>query len=387
MRRIGFLINPVAGMGGAVGLKGTDGNVEEARRRGALPEAQNRAKVTLALLARESGIMFVTCSGPMGEDALVKAGVQNYQILYHYRGDSSARNTRQAAMAFKNAGTDLIMFCGGDGTARDIFDAIGRDLPILGIPAGVKMYSAVFAIDPITAAELIRSDDEPVLRDSEIMDIDEEAYRAGQLKVRLYGIARTPGSEGKVQIHKQVFEERDEERAKMEISRFIHGIMIPDVLYVLGAGTTTEAIARDIGVNKTLLGVDAIKNGSTVATDMNEKTLWDLLRQEHEAKIIISPIGAQGFILGRGNQQISARIVRRVGCGNIIVVATPHKLRETPVLYVDSGDSVLDAEFGDTVLVVSGYQMAQRKRIYQNETIQRKVKSSGTHENPDRPVT
>jgi predicted polyphosphate/ATP-dependent NAD kinase len=117
-------------------------------------------------------------------------------------------------------------------------------------------------------------------------------------------------------------------------------------------------------VNKTLLGVDAVRNGKTVALDIDEKTLWALLEQGQEAKILISPIGAQGFILGRGNQQISARIVQRVGIGNIIVVATPHKLRETPVLYVDTGDPALDAEFGDTVLVVSGYRMAQRKRIY-----------------------
>jgi predicted polyphosphate/ATP-dependent NAD kinase len=120
-------------------------------------------------------------------------------------------------------------------------------------------------------------------------------------------------------------------------------------------------------VKKTLLGVDAVKNGKTVALDIDEKTLWALIERGQEAKILISPIGAQGFILGRGNQQISARIVRRVGIGNIIVVATPHKLRETPVIYVDSGDPALDAEFGDSVLVVSGYRMAQRKRIYQAE--------------------
>jgi predicted polyphosphate/ATP-dependent NAD kinase len=147
--------------------------------------------------------------------------------------------------------------------------------------------------------------------------------------------------------------------------------MIPDVLYILGAGTTTESIARELGVNKTLLGVDAVKNGMIVAMDIDEKMLWSLLEQGQEAKILISPIGAQGFILGRGNQQISARIVRKVGRENIIVVATPHKLRETPVLYVDSGDSLLDAEFGDTVLVVSGYRMARKKRIYQPERIKK----------------
>ncbi|MDP2796956.1 MAG: hypothetical protein Q8N94_05515 [Methanoregula sp.] len=141
--------------------------------------------------------------------------------------------------------------------------------------------------------------------------------------------------------------------------------MIPDVLYILGAGTTTESIAREIGVNKTLLGVDALMNGKTVAMDPDEKTLWALLDHGQEAKILLSPIGAQGFILGRGNQQISARVVRKVGIVNLIVVATPHKLRETPILYVDSGDSSLDAEFEDTVLVVSGYRMARKKRIYQ----------------------
>ena len=367
MKRIGFLINPVAGMGGAVGLKGTDGNVNEALRRGATPQAQNRAQVTLTLLARESGLHFVSCSGAMGEDTLKASGVQNYQVLYRYNGKSSADDTRQAALSFQKAGVDLILFCGGDGTARDIFDAVGREVPILGIPAGVKMYSAVFAIDPATAAIVVTRYDVKSLRDSEVMDVDEDAYRHNELKTRLYGIARTPAVAGNVQLSKHVFEEGDEERAKREIACFVREIMIHDVLYILGAGTTTESIAREIGVNKTLLGVDAIANGKTVALDLDEKTLWALLEQGQEAKIILSPIGAQGFILGRGNQQISARIVRKVGIGNIIVVATPHKLRETPVLYVDSGDSLLDEEFGQMVLVVSGFRMAQRKRIYQPE--------------------
>jgi predicted polyphosphate/ATP-dependent NAD kinase len=374
MRRVGFLINPVAGMGGAVGLKGTDGNVEEARRLGASPQAGNRAHIPLVLLANKAGISFLTCSGRMGEEALVKAGVQDFQVVYHCHGESSAKDTRNAAEAFKSAGVDLVLFCGGDGTARNIFDTVGRDLPILGIPAGVKMYSAVFAIDPATAAELVTGYGAQSLRDSEIMDVDEEAYRAGELKTSLYGIARTPVLPGKVQLSKHVYEEGDEGRAKGEIARFIHEIMIPDVLYVLGAGTTTEAISRDIGVNKTLLGVDAIKNGILVALDLNEKTLWNLLLPGVEAKIIMSPIGAQGFILGRGNQQVSARIVRRVGLENIIVVATPHKLRETPVMYVDSGEPELDAEFGDTILVISGYRMAQRKRIHQHENPKREGK-------------
>ena len=203
------------------------------------------------------------------------------------------------------------------------------------------------------------------LRDSEVMDVDEDAYRAGELKTRLHGIARTPLLAGKVQLSKQVFEESDEERAKSEIARFIREIMITDVIYVLGAGTTTESITKELGIKKTLLGIDAVRNGRIVAIDMDEKTLWTLVNQSEEVKILLSPIGAQGFILGRGNQQISPRIVRKVGIRNIIVVATPHKLRETPVLYIDSGDSGLDKEFGDSFQVVSGYRIAQRKPIYQ----------------------
>jgi predicted polyphosphate/ATP-dependent NAD kinase len=367
MKRIGFLINPIAGMGGAVGLKGTDGKVEEALLRGAVPQAKNRAKITLNFLKNIQDMIFFTPSGVMGEDALRETGVQHVQVVSQAGNYSTARDTKVAVQRFFEQGVDLILFCGGDGTARDIFDVVGRNVPILGIPAGVKMYSAVFAIDPSTAAEVVMMPGVQSSRDSEVMDVDEEAFRSGELKTHLYGIARVPSVAGKTQTSKQVFEESDEERAKGEIARFIHEIMIPDVLYILGAGTTTESIARELGVKKTLLGVDAVKNGKTVALDIDEKTLWALLEQRQEAKILISPIGAQGFILGRGNQQISVRIVRRVGIRNIIVVATPHKLRETPVLYVDSGDPVLDAEFGDTVLVVSGYRMAQRKRIYQSE--------------------
>ena len=197
------------------------------------------------------------------------------------------------------------------------------------------------------------------------MDVDEDAYRNGELKTRLYGIARVPSLAGKTQSSKQIYEDSNEERAKKDIARFIHEIMIPDVLYIMGAGTTLEAIARETGLNKTLLGIDAIKNGNMIARDLDEKTLWALLEHEQEAKIFLSPIGAQGFILGRGNQQISARIVKRVGIRNIIVVATPHKLRETPVLYVDSGDPVLDQGFGDSVQVISGYRIAQRRKISQ----------------------
>jgi len=198
------------------------------------------------------------------------------------------------------------------------------------------------------------------------MDVDEEAYRAGTLDTRLYGIACTPTIQGMVQLPKQVYEEPDEERAKGEIAQFMQEVMLPGTLYILGAGTTTEAIARYLGLSKTLLGVDVVKNGRLVARDADEKTLLRLTEGEKDTRIIISPIGAQGFILGRGNQQISAAVVRRAGVGHVIVVATSHKLRETPELLVDTGDPELDREFGTSIQVICGYRLAQRKRIRQN---------------------
>jgi predicted polyphosphate/ATP-dependent NAD kinase len=364
MKRIGLIINPVAGMGGSVGLKGTDGNVEEARRRGAVPRATGRAKVALALLAKNTDLAFVTCSGAMGEDALKEAGITGYRVVYRYTGESSSADTKKAVRAFVEEGVDLILFCGGDGTARDVFDVTGSDVPVLGIPAGVKMYSAVFAIDPASAADLVLASDRHHLRDAEVMDVDENAYRAGTLKTRLYGIARTPALAGKIQAAKQVYEEQDEERAKAAIAQFIDEIMLAGTLYIIGAGTTTEAIARRLSIKKTLLGVDAVRDRKPVAADCDEKTLLALVDTSPDTRIIISPIGAQGFILGRGNQQISASLVRKVGIKHLIVIATPHKLAQTPQLYIDSGDTALDREFGDSIQVISGYRIAQRKKIH-----------------------
>jgi predicted polyphosphate/ATP-dependent NAD kinase len=364
MKRIGLIVNPVAGMGGSVGLKGTDGNVAEARKRGAVPHAIDRAKVALALLAKSTDLAFVTCSGAMGEDILKEAGITGYRVLYHYTGESSSADTKKAVRTFIESGVDMVLFCGGDGTARDVFDVTGNDVPLLGIPAGVKMYSAVFAVDPASAADLVLAFDRLHLRDAEVLDVDENAYRDNQLKTRLYGIARTPVLAGKIQAAKQVYEEQDEERAKAAIAQFIDEIMLAGTLYIVGAGTTTEAITRRLGIKKTLLGVDVIRDRRLVATDCDEKSLLALADKYPDTRVIISPIGAQGFILGRGNQQISASLIRKIGIKKLIVIATPHKLAQLPRLYIDSGDAALDREFGDTIQIISGYRIAQRKKIH-----------------------
>jgi len=361
-KTVGFLVNPVAGMGGAVGLKGTDGQAAEALRRGAVPHAADRAVQALSQISSDD-ISWYTCAAPMGEDILAAAGIDRYTVLHWPAIPTGAADTKAACRAFLDAGVDLVVFCGGDGTARDVFDAVGREVPVLGIPAGVKMYSAVFAVNPAAAADLIRRAGEVACRDSEVMDVDEEAYRSGRLAARLYGYACVPYIPERTQGGKQVFEQQDEERAKNDIAAFIAEIMLPETLYIIGAGSTTARIMERLDLTPTLLGVDAVRNGEVIARDADEKTLLALLDEYPRAKIVASPIGAQGFVLGRGNQQISPAVLRRAGLSNLIVVATPGKLAATPVLYVDTGDAALDREIGETLLVVSGYRMAQRKRV------------------------
>jgi predicted polyphosphate/ATP-dependent NAD kinase len=356
---IAFLINPVAGMGGTVGLKGTDGLVDEALRRGAVPKAEERAVAALTTIDC-GGLAFLTCGGAMGEDALRRAGISSYRVVSVPGDATSAADTRAAVRAFLDAGADLILFCGGDGTARDVFDVADGKVPILGIPAGVKMYSGVFATHPSRVGEILACIGDCSFRDGEVMDVDEDAYRNGTLATRLYGYAKVPHLPSGVQGCKAVGEAGDEERAKDEIARFIADVMADDLLYILGAGTTTAAIARELGIEGTLLGVDVIKNKTLVARDACEADLLRLVEGEERCRIIVSPIGAQGFVLGRGTQQISPAVVKKVGADRVTVVATPQKLASTPVLYLDLGDPELEAGFGDAIDVVSGSFIARR---------------------------
>ena len=359
--RIGFLINPIAGMGGAVGLKGTDGLAAAARARGAKPQAAVRARACLHLLSQEPSLLFFAASGEMGENVLLQCGLP-YTVAYTAARESSSEDTKRACQAFLENGVDLILFCGGDGTARDVANAAGLR-PILGIPAGVKMHSGVFAISPQAAAELalgfVRG--ELLARDTEIVDVDEELYRAGELQTRLYAIAKTPYQPVLVQERKRIYSSSSEEEFKDQIALFASEFMRDGSAYILGAGTTTARIAELLGVEKTLLGVDVIREGRLQQKDASERDLLALLDREKSVKVIVSPIGAQGFILGRGSQQISASVLRRVGVENLIIVSTPHKLAELPQLLVDTGDLEMDRILAGKRMVVTGYRIAQRK--------------------------
>lgn len=367
MHTIGFLVNPIAGMGGAVGLKGTDGLADEAIRRGAHPVSGLRAVNTLHLL-KDVPFFFLTCAGAMGEDALVRAGISSYRVVYQGPITTAAVDTKKACQAFLICGAEIILFCGGDGTARDIYDITGDKIPILGIPAGVKMYSAVFATSPEAAAGILQEWETTSslhLMDAEVMDINEEAYRKGELRAELHGYAKSPYLPGLIQGAKQVFEDQDEEQAKKAIGRFIAEVMkgTPEILYILGPGSTTGAIAREIGIEKTLLGFDAIRNEKLIGSDLNEREMLLLLSEKEPTRLIVSIIGAQGSVLGRGTQQVSPRVLREIGVDQVIVVATPHKLAATPLLFVDTGDRNVDASFGEYISVISGYHVAQRKKL------------------------
>jgi predicted polyphosphate/ATP-dependent NAD kinase len=355
MARIGLVINPIAGMGGRVGLKGTDGVAAEAARLGAAPIANGRALEALRELKRlidqethPPSIQWLTCAGEMGGDALHSAGFEDVQPIHAPKGACSAGDTKQAVRAFIAARADLVLFCGGDGTARDVCGVAGQSTPVLGIPAGVKMYSGVFGVTPARTAEVLLRflKGEIGLADAEVLDLDEEKYRADEWAVRLYMSARTPFEPTRVQAAKMLFAEEPDDQAKQAIGDQLGEDIAAaaETLFLLGPGSTVQSIAQGLGVQKTLLGIDALAGGRLVGKDLDERQLLGLLPQYPQRKLVLSPIGAQGFVLGRGNQQLSPTVIRRIGPDNIVVVATPAKLAQTPVLRFDTGDSTLDAE-------------------------------------------
>jgi len=369
--RIGFIVNPIAGMGGRVGLKGTDGVVELAIERGAVPTAGSRAVEALQALRTQLAqatdppeISWLTCGGAMGADALRAAGFDTIEVLHRPGDPVTDEDTRTATRAFVDAGAELVLFCGGDGTARDVCAEVQRRIPVLGVPAGVKMYSAVFGISPARTAEILVGHLEGRLgiAEADVLDVDEEGFREGRLDVRLHDTALTPHEPTLVQCAKQVIAEPTEARAKAEISEHVCEVMRaePETLFLLGPGSTLAAIAHEAGIASSLLGVDAVRGGSLVGRDLAEGALLTLLDEaDGPVCLVLSPIGAQGFVLGRGNQQLSPAIVRRIGRERIIVAATPMKLARTQALRLDTGDPSLDAELaGDGYWpVVTGYHV------------------------------
>ena len=359
---LGLIVNPIAGMGGSVGLKGTDtaAILSEARARGAVPQAAGRATVVLdALASARPGLELLAAPGAMGEVIARNAGLSPTVVGTPAEGETVAGDTRAAAEAMATAGTRLIVFAGGDGTARDMAAALGDRVPVIGVPAGVKMHSAVYATSPRAAADLalraLTQDIEP--RPREVMDIDEEAFRAGTVSARLYGYLSVPYAPNLTQGVKVGGVSGDRE-ALHGIAAEITGRMEAGRLYILGPGTTTRAVAEALGLPKTLLGVDLVRDGALLAADATEEDILPALAESRPGAIVVTPIGGQGHFLGRGNQQIGARVVSAVGLDRLLVAATPEKLASLGggTLHVDTGDPDLDRALAGWRRVVTGYR-------------------------------
>jgi len=358
--RIGLIVNPVAGMGGSVGLKGTDGReiLDRAQVLGARPVAPERALRALRRLGGAApGTVLLGCAGAMGGDVAREAGL-SFTLVYQSPQATTAADTRAAAQALRAQGAALILFAGGDGTARDILNAVGDAVPMLGIPSGVKMHSAVFAISPEAAgqlAALVATDrgGKIVIREAEIMDIDEDAMRTGRVSARLHGYGRMPFERHLVQSAKAGG--MAEDAALDGVCREIATEMLPGVVYILGPGTTTQRILGHLGLAGTLLGVDAVLDGKLLGQDLAGRQIEALVRGR-PTQIIVSVIGGQGYVFGRGNQQIGADLIRAVGSDNVIVVATQHKLASLAGghLLVDTGDRALDEELQGYIRVRTG---------------------------------
>ena len=358
---LGLVVNPIAGMGGTVGLKGTDGKaiLEKAITLGAKPTAPIRTEIFLSeLKSITSNVHLVVGAGLMGAQEAQNCGF-NCTVVGEEKAETSADDTKETAEKIVEAKADLLVFCGGDGTARNIMDAADNQLPVLGVPTGVKMHSAVFAVNPKAAAQIASCflSDELSLREAEVMDIDEEAFRTGQVSAELYGYLLVPYESHLIQEAKMATLITESElRNQAAIAVYMIETMKPDTVYIIGPGTTTRTIGDLLDVKKTLLGVDVFINKRIVAQDVNETQILQAIRRM-PAQIIVTPIGGQGFLFGRGNQQISPEVIRRVGLKNITVIATNGKMQSLRTLRVDTGDPRLDAAFRERKLrVITDYK-------------------------------
>jgi len=364
--KAGFVVNPIAGMGGSVGLKGTDGadTLQEAFARGGRKVASTRAVEALVSVRRKDlPLEFLTCSGEMGQDELDSVDMK-CTIVCRPGSKTSSEDTKAAVKAFLRAGAELIIFAGGDGTARDVLEVADAKAAMIGIPAGVKMHSAVFALTPEALGDLVEAFvSEGKTREAEIMDVDEDAYRSGRLDVKLFGYAKVPDDPANLQAGKTVYRSGSARDEAEEIGQYVAETMRKGIAYILGPGTTTETITKHLGLHKTVLGVDVIRDGAVVLRDASEAQLLEFLDHQSEAEIIVTPIGSQGFFFGRGNQQISAEVIRKVGPDRICVIATPTKLKDTGTLRVDTGDKALDDRLRGPLKVTTGYKRRKLVRV------------------------
>ncbi len=356
--RLGFLVNPIAGMGGRVGLKGTDNVLDEAIKRGATPISPIRAGRFLTELSKFklSNVEFITPPSIMGEDYLART-----HFKYMVEGDIHIPTTREDTIGFVDRvkdSIDLLIFVGGDGTARDVYQVVNGELPVIGVPSGVKIFSGVFAITPEDAAKLLYEyiRGSTVLDYADVLDIDEDEYRSGRISIKIYGQMKIPYRRGYIQGSKSPTPVNEVEEELRAIARHVIEEMEDNTLYITCPGNTVKEIHILLGLGYTPLGVDLITKESVVKLDATEKEVMAYLNKFSKASIIVSPIGGQGILFGRGNQVVSPDVIRTVGFKNIIIVSPRWKLNILDCLYIDTDDPTLNKEFPNIVKIIVGYR-------------------------------
>lgn len=348
--RIGLIINPIAGMGGKVGLHGTDGDLYlKAQELGALPFSRDRALETLSsIIDLKDKIVFVTPQGVMGSEIASTLGFVTELLNYSSQGVASSADTKRAAQEMLNSGVDLILFSGGDGTARDIFEVVGDRTPMLGIPAGVKMRSGVFSFSPLSAGELLRRfvvtpEITPIHR-VEILDVVLDSVENAWLPDEFFGVALAPFSQAYLQMAKSVSSARGDagiDALAQELASSMDALS----LYLFGPGTTTHKILVAMGLAGDVRGVDAVFGNQIIGRDLSEKEILELLKEHPNAILFLGVIGGQGFLLGRGNQQVSSKVIEAVKPTNVILISSADKIGRLfpPHLHVDLGDGRMES--------------------------------------------
>ncbi len=362
--RLGVLVNPYAGIGGSVGLKGSDGACvrDKALMLGAELRAIERMQRALSKVISFSNQLHIFCfAGDMGEASVKAAGLNPIIVGNAKQTPSTAEDTVTAIEQLLECKIDLLLFAGGDGTARLLVDHLPKQQPALGVPAGVKIHSGVYAISPEAAGDLLvqlLSGKLVTLAHRDVKDIDEDAFREGKVKAKYYGELWIPEIQELLQQVKNAGTEKDE-LAQLDAVQTLIEELDAKTLYLVGTGSTTHIFLQELGIDGSLLGVDILLDRQLIAKDVSAaKILHHIAQHSGPIKIIVTAIGGQGHIFGRGNQQFTPDVIKRVGKENIVIIAAKGKilsLNGRPLL-VDTHDPQLDQRLVGVYPVIVGYR-------------------------------
>ena len=377
MVRLGLLVNPDAGLGGRLGLKGSDGKAEIARSRGAQDRSGPRMRAMLdhlITISKENldGIQWYVSKGRMGTD-WISQEISSLEVIHSSSSSTDANDTSQLVGSMIGSDIDLLVYAGGDGTTRDVVAALseyGRpELPIIGVPTGVKMHSGCFASSPKAAAEVLSAwlEGDLLLSSTEVLDLDEDLYRQGKWVVRLYAEAITPASPRWMQGSKMRVEASGEEEIIQGLADHVRETLIDDrMMIVWGSGGTLRTIGGILGFELNTLGIDITVGRDIIGSDLNENEILSALKEHQgDVMLLLSPMGGQGFLIGRGNLQLSPDVLKIIGVNRVLGIVTPAKMLTLRSLRIETGDSEMDQRFSDKkyLKVLQGYRTTRVLKV------------------------